>query len=69
MENLTNPNEKLEEELKLRGYSFKTIKSYTFVVKKFLDYLSRKGKVPYNLTNEDVKSYLLWLIDVKKYEN
>ena len=68
MENLTKPNEKLKEELKLRGYSFKTIKSYTFVVEKFLDYLNRKGKVLYNLTNEDVKSYLLWLIEVKNYE-
>lgn len=46
--------DKLEEELKLRNFSKKTIKSYLFAVKHFLDY--SKGK---ELNEEIFRSYII----------
>ena len=36
MEKITKEIEKTKEELKLRGYSPKTVKSYVYIIKKFL---------------------------------
>ncbi|MFH1455523.1 MAG: site-specific tyrosine recombinase/integron integrase [archaeon] len=57
---LTKSKQKLEEELKLRGYSPKTIKSYSFVVNKFFDHVKI---LPDNCENNDVKRYIIFLID------
>lgn len=46
---------KLETELKIRGFSEKTIKSYLFWNKKFLDQVNKK---PEEITTEDIKSYI-----------
>ena len=50
----------LENELKLRGFSNKTIKAYRYHVLKMLGFIK---KDPANIQNEDVKSYLLYLIN------
>jgi integrase/recombinase XerD len=50
---------KLESELRLRGSSNETIKTYLFYNKKFLDFV---GKNPEEMTEDDVKSYLSHLI-------
>ncbi len=55
----------LENEIKLRGFSNRTLKAYKYHVSKMLDYIK---KVPFNIQNEDVKSYLLYLIN-KNYNN
>ncbi len=56
----TKSNEKYLQELKerciLRGYSKQTIKSYSYNVSRFLDFISKSRL---NLTRESVKSYLL----------
>ncbi len=52
---------KLEDELRLRNYSKKTIKSYLFSVNKFLKYSSEKG-----LNEKTVKEYILKKLD---YQN
>jgi integrase/recombinase XerD len=52
----------LENELKTRKYSQKTIGAYMHYNKEFLDFT---GKTPENIENEDVKSYLLYLIEEK----
>jgi integrase/recombinase XerD len=59
----TDSKRKLLEELKLRGYSPRTVKSYTSIIVKFLQ---RTNKPVDNLCEEDVRKYLLILID-KKY--
>ena len=46
--------EKLEKELKLRNYSFKTIKGYLNSVKHFLDYSEKKG-----LNKQTLEEYLI----------
>tara|TARA_Y100000310_G_C20557090_1_gene751114 strand:+ start:136 stop:954 length:819 start_codon:yes stop_codon:yes gene_type:complete len=55
-------DEKLLQEMvklcKLRGYSNKTIKCYTYHVKKYYEFLAKSGLNP---GNESVKSYLLSL--------
>lgn len=50
--------EKLEERLKLRGFTFQTKKSYCYHVRDFLKFLNKNRL---NLNNEGVKSYLLSL--------
>ena len=54
---------KLETELKLRNFSEKTISSYLFHNKKFLEF---SNKQPENITQEDIKLYLANLISDKK---
>jgi len=54
--------EKLKTELKLRGFSEKTIANYHWFVNKFLEF-SKKSKE--ELAEEDAKSYLVSLIDEK----
>ena len=52
----------MKERLKLRGYSPKTIKSYTSHTRLFLEH-SRKAID--QLTEEDINKYLLYLLDEK----
>jgi len=55
---------KLETEMKLRGLSEKSIKSYMFFNQKFLDFINKK---PEEVVEQDIKNYLASLID--NYEN
>lgn len=55
--------EQLETELKLRGFSDKTVKSYLFYNNKFLAFTN---KAPEAATEEDIKAYLAHLIADKK---
>ena len=48
----------LERELKIRGFSRKTIKAYLHYNRKFLNY-ARKS--PKKIANEDIKRYLEYL--------
>jgi len=48
--------QKLKEKCILRGYSQQTIKSYSYNVKKFLEFIEKSRL---NLNSESVKSYLL----------
>jgi integrase/recombinase XerD len=57
--------------MKLRQYSEKTIKSYFSMIKLFMAFY--KDRDLKKLTDEDIREYLLYLVDVKKvsqsYEN
>lgn len=53
----------LSQELKLRGFSDKTLKAYLFHNKKFLDFIKKE---PNEINDEDIKSYLSYLISEKK---
>ncbi|MDD4607482.1 MAG: tyrosine-type recombinase/integrase [Patescibacteria group bacterium] len=54
-----DPMLKLERELKLRGFSPRTIKAYLYYNKNFLNYASKN---PRDINNEDIKRYLDFLI-------
>jgi len=54
---------KLENELKIRGFSEKTLKAYLRHNKDFLGYVS---KDPQNVNEDDVKQYMGYLISEKK---
>ena len=51
--------------LELKNYSPKTITSYVHAIKKFSEYLKRS---PVNLTQNDIRNYLLHLKRVKRLE-
>jgi len=55
--------EQLETELKLRGFSDRTIKSYLFYNDKFLQYTNKPVE---SISEDDVKGYLAYLIADKK---
>ena len=56
----------LETELKLRGFSQRTIDTYLYINKKFLNFINK----PVNFINEnDIKSYLAHLISDKQMTN
>lgn len=55
--------EKLENELKLRGFSKKTIEAYMFHNKRFLEFIKKDTS---EITKDDVKAYLGNLISDKK---
>jgi len=61
-----SPNDRflkmMKEGLKLRGYSPKTIKSYTSHAKLFLEYCGNNAD---QLINDDINRYLLHLLDEK----
>jgi integrase/recombinase XerD len=71
--------EKLETELKLRGFSRKTVDSYLFHNKKFMEFVRNRSnsgyqtsllagkneKQPENVTKDDIKAYLSFLISDK----
>jgi site-specific recombinase XerD len=54
----------LAQKLKLRNYSHKTLKAYRSCLRSFIAYFSPRH--PRELTNEDVRSYLLYLFEKKK---
>ena len=54
--------DKLIQELEIRNFSRKTIKSYVFVIDKFLRYSKNKGK---ELNEEGVKDYIQELIKIR----
>ena len=56
---------KLESELRLRGFSDKTVKSYMFHNKKFLDFMK---KTPEEVEESDVKEYLAHLMVDKNHK-
>ncbi|MEM4245370.1 MAG: tyrosine-type recombinase/integrase [Candidatus Nanoarchaeia archaeon] len=55
--------EQLETELKLRGFSQQTVKTYVRHNKLFLDFIKKEPK---NVTEEDIKSYLAHVISKEK---
>ena len=56
--------ETVRREMRLRNYSYKTIKSYISCLRSFVKYFSPKH--PRNITEEDIKKYLLHLLMVEK---
>ena len=52
--------EKLGVEIKIRGYSNKTLDAYMWHVQRFLDYIKKN---PNKITKDDIKAYLAYLID------
>ena len=57
--------EKLETELKLRGFSDKTIRSYMAHNRSFLNYIKKKPK---EITQEDIKIYLAYVMSERNYK-
>jgi integrase/recombinase XerD len=55
--------EKVSTEIKLKGFSDKTVKIYSYFIKKYLDKLAVENKQPENITIDDIKSFLAGLID------
>jgi site-specific recombinase XerD len=53
-----DPMYNLERELKIRGFSFKTIKAYLHYNRKFLNFARKSTK---EISNEDIKQYLEYL--------
>ncbi|MBU5439115.1 phage integrase N-terminal SAM-like domain-containing protein [Tissierella sp. MSJ-40] len=61
LEKMSNKIEKeIDEHLKLKGYSKKTIKSYRNNIKRFLNHLD---KSPEEITNKDIKEYMLFILE------
>ena len=56
--------DKLETELKIRGFSKRTIDTYLFHAKKFLDFVKKE---PQTAAQDDAKRYIAHLMSVKKY--
>ncbi len=58
--------DRLRDEVLIRGYSRQTLKSYSFFVKEFLLFLFNGGvfssSSSLNVSEQDVKSYVLWQI-------
>jgi len=53
--------DKLERELKLRGFSNKTIKTYNYQISKFLKYFN---KDPEKITKQEIEDYIINLVEV-----
>ncbi|HKZ49451.1 MAG TPA: site-specific tyrosine recombinase/integron integrase [Candidatus Nanoarchaeia archaeon] len=51
--------DKLATELKLRGFSQQTVKSYSYFLKKFFEY---SKKDPQDVTSDDARAYLAYLV-------
>ena len=67
METQTRPSglfETLREEMRLRGFSQKTIKSYLSCVRSYVKHFSPRH--PRELAVEDIRAYLLFLLEKKK---
>lgn len=56
----------LETELKLRGFSTKTINTYCYQNEKFLEFIKKEQK---DVTEEDIKNYLAHLMTEKEFVN
>jgi len=55
--------EKLKTELQIRGFSEKTIKAYVFHNQRFLDFIKKE---PDEISGDDVKSYMAYLMAEKR---
>jgi len=55
--------DKLATELKLRGFSEKTVKSYSYFLKKFFEH---SKKSPDSVTNDDARAFLAYLVTDRK---
>ena len=60
---VTDLTRRMADDMKLRNYSQRTIDAYTYHVGKFAAFL---GKSPLEATAEDVRSFQLHMIDVRK---
>ena len=58
-----NEVRRLETELKLRGFSKNTVKTYTTINQKFLDFIKKQ---PEDITQDDIKLYLSEVISEKE---
>ena len=56
--------DKLETELKIRGFSKRTVESYGYHSKNFIDFIK---KDPKEVSEQDAKRYLAYLLSDKKY--
>lgn len=59
--------EVLRREMRLRNYSHKTIKAYTSCVRSLIQHFGPKH--PRELTNEDLRNYLIHLIEKEQYQS
>jgi site-specific recombinase XerD len=59
--------EKVKQELCLRNYSYKTIKAYISCLRSFVFYI--KPKHPREASEDDIRNYLLHLIEDKDYSS
>ena len=57
--------DKLETELKIRGFSQKTVDSYMLHNQQFLNFVKKE---PEKIEEQDIKNYLAYLISDKKYK-
>jgi integrase/recombinase XerD len=56
--------DKLETELKIRGFSIRTVESYGYHSKNFIDFIK---KDPKEANEQDAKKYLAYLLSDRKY--
>ena len=56
--------DKLETELKIRGFSKRTVGTYLFHAKKFLEFVKKE---PGSVIEDDAKKYIAYLMSNKKY--
>lgn len=57
--------DKLATELKIRGFSQKTVESYLLHNKQFLDFVKKE---PMQIEEQDVKNYMAYLMSEKQYK-
>ena len=57
--------EKLETELKIRGFSKRTVDSYLYHNKKFLEFVNKE---PNSVIEEDAKRYIAYLMSNRKFK-
>ena len=62
---VTDLTRRMADDMKLRNYSPKTIDAYTYHLGKFADFL---GRSPLEATAEDIRSFQLHMIDVRKIQ-
>ena len=60
---VTDLTRRMADDMKLRNFSQSTIDAYTYHVGKFAEFL---GKCPLEATAEDVRSFQLHMIEVRK---
>lgn len=58
--------ETVRNEMRLRNYSHKTIKSYLSCLRSFVKYFYPKH--PRDISNDEIKKYLIYLIEEKKWQ-
>lgn len=62
---MTEVLDRLETELKLRGFSQRTVGNYVFHVKKFFDFIKKEPK---EATEDDIKKFMAYLMSELKYK-